>query len=174
MLFKINCFTLYHHIFNNMEELKSIDYARLIQFAALKNHGVLLNRTQINKILFYVYGRYLAEECVPLFTDDTPKAWPYGPVFPIVNKQIDPSENIRGFSDKKVALYRNNRKAMDIVLDAVNKMCKISAYKLTQWSHQNGSPWYDTLFGENKTAKWNTQISDETIKTYFSNSANII
>lgn len=157
-----------------MEELKSIDYAKLVQFVALKNHGVLLNRTQINKILFYVYGRYLAENGNPLFKDDSPKAWPYGPVFPKVNKKIDPSDTILEFSEKKVSLYRNNEKAMEIVLDAVEKMCKISAYKLTQWSHQSGSPWYETLFGENKTAKWNTPISDEIIKNYFSDSANII
>lgn len=57
-----------------MEELKSLDYAKLVQFVALKNHGVLLNRTQMNKILFYVYGHYLAENGNLLFKDDSPKA----------------------------------------------------------------------------------------------------
>lgn len=42
-------------------ELKSTDYARLIQYAAQKLHMVRLNKTQINKILFYVYGVYYAE-----------------------------------------------------------------------------------------------------------------
>ena len=36
--------------------LTSIDYAQLIQYAALKFHNVVLNRTQINKMLFYVYA----------------------------------------------------------------------------------------------------------------------
>ena len=73
-----------------METLTSLDYAKLIQFAAVRNHMTLLNRTQINKILFYVYGVYLAEVGEPLFNDDTPKAWPYGPVVPIVNNKLDP------------------------------------------------------------------------------------
>ena len=58
-------------------ELKSTDYARLIQYAAKNLHMTRLNKTQINKILFYVYGVYLAKFNKPLFTDDTPKAWPY-------------------------------------------------------------------------------------------------
>ena len=80
----------------------------------------LLNRTQINKILFYVYGVYLAEVGEPLFNDDTPKAWPYGPVFPIVNKKIDPEQVIGGFSQEKVDAYRANKRAMDIVVEAVD------------------------------------------------------
>lgn len=152
-----------------MEELKSIDYAKFIQYVALKRHGVTLNKTQINKILFYVYGCYLAEKDKPLFTDDTPKAWPYGPVFPSVNKQIISNDIITKFPKDKIELYRKNREAMDIAIDAVKKMCHKSAYKLTQWSHQKGSPWYNTLFVGNSTAKWNTPILDETIKEYFRN-----
>lgn len=53
--------------------LTSIDYARLIQYAAQKLHMVLLNKTQINKILFYVYGVYYAETGEELFNDDSPK-----------------------------------------------------------------------------------------------------
>ena len=77
--------------------LKSTDYARLIQYAAQKLHMVRLNKTQINKILFYVYGVYYAETDRLLFEDDSPKAWPYGPVFPIVNKKINPDEIVTSF-----------------------------------------------------------------------------
>ena len=155
-----------------METLTSLDYAKLIQFAAVRNHMTLLNRTQINKILFYVYGVYLAKVGKPLFSDDSPKAWPYGPVFPIVNKKIDPEQVIDGFSQEKVNAYRANKMAMDIVVEAVNKLHNLSAYKLTEWSHQKGSPWYKTLFDEgevesNKEVKWNTPIPIEYIKDYF-------
>lgn len=69
--------------------LTSIDYARLIQYTAQRKHMVLLNKTQINKILFYVYGAYLADTGKALFSDDTPKAWTYGPVFPKPNKKVE-------------------------------------------------------------------------------------
>lgn len=156
-----------------MEELTSLDYARLIQFAAQKNHKVLLNRTQINKILFYVYGLYIAKEEQPLFKNEVPKAWPYGPVFPYVNENIDTDEIIKKFSPDKVKAYRENKTAMDIVVDSVKKLHKINAYKLTEWSHKKGSPWYDTLFGDKKN-KWNTPIDDELIKKYFKKEENIL
>jgi len=155
-----------------METLTSLDYAKLIQFSAAKLYRVLLNKTQINKILFYAYGQYLAKTGELLFTDDSPKAWPYGPVFPIVNKKIDTEEVVTGFSDDKIAAYKSNETAYHIVVNAVKKLHDVSAYKLTQWSHQKGSPWYVTLFGEgdeqpDKEVKWNTPISQNLIEEYF-------
>ena len=88
-------------------ELTSIDYARLIQYAAQKLHLATLGKTQINKILFYVYGVYLARKGEPLFKDDTPKAWTYGPVFPIQNKKVDAYEEIRSFPDEKIKAYQD-------------------------------------------------------------------
>lgn len=109
-----------------METLTSLDYAKLIQFAAAKLYRVLLNKTQINKILFYVYGKYLAEKGEVLFTDDTPKAWPYGPVFPIVNKKIDTEEVVSGFSEEKIMAYKENEAAYRIAIEAVKKLHDVS------------------------------------------------
>lgn len=150
--------------------LTSIDYAQLIQYAAYNMYRVVLNRTQINKILFFVYGTYLArsEEGAPLFEDDTPKAWPYGPVFPRVNKRIVPENIPMGFPSEKTAEFRKNELALNIVKEAVQKMHGISAYKLTEWSHQEGSPWYKTVFQDKENQSvWNTRIEDNLIKDYF-------
>lgn len=149
--------------------LTSVDYAHLIQLAARKKYSQILNRTQINKILFYVYGRYLAEEGKRLFTDDSPKAWPYGPVFPIVNKRINPSDTI-SFSQEYKDKFMEDKKAIEIINEAVDKMYNKSALQLTQWSHQIGSPWYKTVYGNGENSikpKWNTEIPDRYIKDYF-------
>lgn len=148
-------------------KLSSIDYAELIRFAAYKYYKTLLNRTQINKILFYVYGVYLAKTDNCLFEDDSPKAWPYGPVFPIVNKKIDVENIPCGFTKEKVELFQADKEAMNIVLDAVKKYHGWTAYRLTEWSHEPDSPWYATLFEGGKQAKWNTEITKEKIKPYF-------
>lgn len=161
-------------------ELTSTDYARLIQYVAQKKHLIMLNKTQINKILFYVYGVYLAETGNPLFKDDTPKAWNYGPVFPIPNKKINIDEEIRYFPSDKVSAFRKNPKGMQIIVKAVNNMHNISALSLTKWSHLEGSPWYNTVYKKDENGKiieqrpWNTRISDELIKKYFSNPENRI
>lgn len=161
-------------------ELTSIDYARLIQYAAQKLHMTQLNKTQINKILFYVYGVYYAETGKLLFGDDSPKAWPYGPVFPIVNKKINPDEIIKSFSNDKLCEFNKRPKALELVKSAVDIMHLMSAVSLTQWSHKEGSPWYNTLYIKDKEGnvieqnKWNTPINTEAIREYFSNPANRI
>lgn len=161
-------------------DLKSTDYARLIQYAALNLHMTRLNKTQINKILFYVYGVFYAKTGTLLFNDDSPKAWPYGPVFPIVNKKIDPDEIIKSFDQQTISLFNQNPEAMELVKNAVDAMYNMSAVSLTHWSHQEGSPWYNTLYikddegnivGQNK---WNTPISLDLIKEYFSKEQNLI
>lgn len=160
--------------------LKSTDYARLIQYAAQKLHMARLNKTQINKILFYVYGVYYAETGEVLFDDDTPKAWPYGPVFPIVNKKINPDEIVKSFDPETISEFNRNPRGMELVKEAVDTMYNMSALSLTQWSHQEGSPWYNTLYIKDENGniteqkKWNTPISLELIRNYFSQKENRI
>lgn len=162
----------------NHIELTSIDFAHLIQFAAQRFHKVLLNKTQINKILFFVYGVYLADTGNHLFTDDSPKAWPFGPVFPKVYKRADPDEIIKGFSQEKANAFRSKDNVLDIVASAVKNMHRMSAIELTQWSHKEGSPWFETIYVYDKDGNfieqkpWNTPIDDQKIKKYFSQAAN--
>ena len=163
----------------NHIELTSLDFARLIQFAAQKFYKMLLNKTQINKILFYVYGVYLAEtdgKC--LFKDDTPKAWPFGPVFPKVYKRIDTDEIVNGFPSEIVDAFQSDQKALSVIENAVKSMHDMSAYDLTKWSHKEGSPWYKTIYNVNEDGDvisqnpWNSRIEDNVIKDYFSKAEN--
>ena len=158
-------------------QLTSYDYARLIQFVGQRLYQVKLNKTQINKILFYVYGRYAAERGEPLFSEK-PKAWPYGPVFPIVYKKIDPYENVPLFDSEMQARYKENETAFNMVLDAVAMLHTKSAKVLTDWSHRVGSPWYETIYktcpstGEIIQEDWNTIIDFQLIADYFSKESN--
>lgn len=134
----------------------------------------MLNKTQINKILFYVYGVYLAEKNVPLFNDDKPKAWPYGPVFPRVNKKIV-TDSLVSIQHELAVKFSQNKDALDLVVQAVNAMYDKTAVSLTAWSHQEGSPWYRTLYEDQEPghqAPWNTEIKAEYIKEYFSDPNN--
>ena len=155
------------------EKLTSLDYAELIKFAGYKYHGVRLNKTQLNKILFYAYGMYLAVKKKPMFDNESPHAWPYGPVFPSMNRKIDVDTVIGGFSHEKVLQFQKDVDAMVIVRDAVNRLYDKSAYHLTQWSHEEDSPWFKTMFPESgEEVPWDTVINDDLIKDYFTKSAN--
>lgn len=160
-------------------ELTSLEFARLIQFAAQKFYKMLLNKTQINKILFYSYGVYLAEtKGNRLFTDDTPKAWPFGPVFPRVYKKINTDEPVNSFPAELVDAFQKNQKALSIIENAVIQMHDMSAYDLTKWSHEEGSPWYLTIYNVDKEGNiisqnpWNSRIEDSVIRDYFSKPEN--
>lgn len=166
-----------------MVKLSSVDYSRLVQFTAQKLHMTILNKTQMNKILFYVYGVYLAVTGKTLFDDDTPKAWTYGPVFPIPNKKFVQGAIIKqeSFSKEYIDAFKANDFALRLSVAAVRNMCDKSAIALTEWSHQEGSPWYDTIYvKDGDTGKiieqrpWNTPISKESIVKYFSDSKNRI
>lgn len=165
-----------------MATLTSIDYARLIQFTAAKVYKTLLNKTQVNKILFYIYGVYLAEYGVPPFADDTPKVWVYGPVFPRPNKKVISCEMVGRdeFSQEKIDAFQKNAAFLSRIVSIVGKMRDIPAISLTRWSHEEGSPWDATLYKRDDNGKvirqnpWNTPIQQECIKEYFSNPQNQI
>ena len=163
-----------------MITLTSIDYARLIQFTATKMYQTLLNKTQVNKILFYIYGVYLAKYGKPLFADDTPKVWVYGPVFPRPNKRVVSCEMVKrsDFSQEKIDAFQENNDFLSQIVKIVGNMRDISAISLTRWSHEEGSPWDVTLYKRDKDGKvisqspWNTTIPQDCIKEYFSNPQN--
>ena len=165
-----------------MVTLTSIDYARLTQFTAAKMYHTLLNKTQVNKILFYIYGVYLINHDKPLFEDDTPKIWTYGPVFPRPNKKAISCEKIvrKDFTDEQVAAFQKDRSFLSRIVKIIGNMCDKSALELSQWSHEEGSPWYNTLYEKNDDGKitgqkpWNTPIPSGIIKEYFSNPQNAI
>lgn len=150
-----------------MNGLSSIDYARLIQYVAQNFHRQMLNKTQVNKILFAVYGRYLAQTGKLLFIDDTPKAWPYGPVFPIVNKRVDIFEIVQ-FTQDKIDLFKQNRIAQEIVVNTVSEMHDKSAQFLTALSHRPDTPWDKTIHPNSGVAvAWNAEIPTDIIKDYY-------
>lgn len=84
-------------------------------------------------------------------------------------------EEVIRISPEMADRYSENMKALNLVVNAVNAMYDKTAIALTRWSHQEGSPWYRTLYKEQgKQAPWNTDIDDEVIKEYFKDPHNRI
>lgn len=71
----------------NFTELNfdSIDIAKAIRYSA-KQHNLSVNMTQIQKLMYIIYGTILVIHKERLTTEH-PSAWPYGPVFPRVHKK---------------------------------------------------------------------------------------
>lgn len=147
--------------------LSSVDFANQLRNMAFRRHSINLNKTQVNKLLFMCYGFYLARFGEKLFSE-TPKAWPYGPVFPDVYKSYS-LYNIPIFIENDKKKEFENSKAKKICEQVIDKYCHVSAYDLSMWSHQQGGPWHQTVYGVNgdKSLGWNKEIRDDLIKQYF-------
>ena len=76
--------------------MKTLELAKDIAFLCRKNN-YQFNNTKIQKLLYLFVGFCLINDVSEIYDiDETPKLWPYGPVFPRVHKkyqdQISPSK----------------------------------------------------------------------------------
>lgn len=145
--------------------LTSLDYSDLLRYLAFSRKRVVLNKTQVNKLLFMCYGTYCAKTSRRMF-EESPKAWPFGPVFPKVYKTFDQKSLPIIIPKENIALFKQDKIALRICLAVIDKYSNTSAYSLSMWSHKEGSPWYKTVYSE-ATVVWNKEIKDEIIKEYF-------
>ena len=91
-----------------MRELTSLDYCKLIAWLIYHKYNVILNKIQMQNILFMCYEQYLVSHNSPLFNDDVPKRCLLGHVFPRsykvylyeVPQELTVSEKERFLKDK--------------------------------------------------------------------------
>lgn len=143
---------------------KSVVIAKYIVAYANANHFAI-NMTKLQKLLYAVYGTYLAMKGERL-TDEHPQAWPYGPVFPTTrNKLLKLSFDSIDFNDSDLSEFNADNETKQYVEVVFNNFGKFNAATLTAWSHSNGSPWETTT--QKNGFKWGDRIDDETIQQYF-------
>lgn len=126
--------------------------------------GKVLNVTKVQKLLYMAYGFFLSDKNRVLISE-SPKAWPFGPVFPRTRKKVNYSDIISVDSlefseikkDKEVTIFFN---------DLIDKYSKYTASQLSEWSHAENGPW--DLTKKQKGFNWNMAIDNEVIKNYFS------
>ncbi len=123
-------------------------------------NGFSLNVTQVQKILYIIYGAFLGKND-RIVLDETPQAWPYGPVFPCARSKADYSR-IRKVEDINIDLLSEDKTVID---EIVSKYSKYPAGQLSKWSHTKDSPWDKTT--KEIGFKWGTPIPVAYIKEYF-------
>jgi uncharacterized phage-associated protein len=139
--------------------MKSINIAKDI-ISLCKKNKYEFNNTKIQKLLYLFVGFCLINNVEEIYSiDEFPRLWPYGPIFSKVHKRYD---SIRNCDDEIKSV--EDDKTKKILEETVKKWGKVSAGKLSAWSHMEDSPW-DLLVKEG--AKWNTEIDLDYIKIYF-------
>ncbi|GAD07900.1 hypothetical protein PORCAN_1529 [Porphyromonas crevioricanis JCM 13913] len=146
---------------------KSTDIATYI-IALANDRRISINMTKVQKLLYIIYGAYLRIYGERLLNEH-PQAWPYGPVFPTTrNKLLKQELSLISADDivkeerKKILKDTKLNKVVDFVF---NHFGCWNAGQLSEWSHSDGSPWYQTT--NRNGFKWGDVIPDHLIKGYF-------
>ena len=126
--------------------------------------GKVLNVTKVQKLLYMAYGFFLAEKDRVLISE-SPKAWPFGPVFPKTRKKVNFSQVI-SIDSEEFSELKNDIEVCEFFNTLIDKYSKYTASQLSEWSHAEGGPW--DLTTKQKGFKWNSSIDDDLIKNYFS------
>ena len=128
-----------------------------------KDKGYSLNITQVQKLLFILYGYFFSKYNEPILSE-SPKAWPYRPVFPRTRKHIDFGVTFPLGHDTFKAIV-NDTELSEAVNRILDRFGSVSAGRLSAWSHKDGSAWERAV--EEGGMGWNKPIKNDYIKEYF-------
>lgn len=134
--------------------------------------GVSVNQTKLQKLLYILYGAYLTIHDEVLL-DETPKAWPYGPVFPKVQKKFakDDTFTDANLDSTEFSAIKENANLISLLDAVLTTFGPWTAQALSEWSHKAGSPWATALANNNLT--YNAVIPNDSIKEYFKTFMNV-
>ena len=104
-------------------------------------HGIDINQTKIQKLLYCCYGVVLAVLGERL-TDERPQAWMYGPVFPRTYKDVKKNKLTREMAREFESECPGE--VLSLIHRTLDYFGAKSAKDLSNWSHEKGSPWSKT------------------------------
>lgn len=130
--------------------------------------GISVTIMQLLKLVFFAHGWSLATLDSPL-TKDSPEAWKYGPVYPLIYKSYSGTGSApitESIKDKTTGIEIQEQfteRELDLMRKIVGGYGKLHAYQLSNLTHAQGSPWEVTLRENGPYAI----ISNDVIRSYF-------
>lgn len=117
----------------------ALDIAEYVLWYCENTLHQAITNLQLQKILYYIQGEYLALYNKPLFDNDM-EAWDYGPVIPDVYYEYK-----EFVSNQILGIEPHNRNILDecdinLIEKIVNEKSKLNVWKLVDDTH-NESPW---------------------------------
>lgn len=143
------------------------EIARIFAYLSQQDEGKPLEKTRLNKLLYFAQGHTLSELGHPLFQNQI-DAWEHGPVVAVVYsnyEKIVANDRERGIADIQVTPQE-----MEIILDVWDQYRSFRAGELVDMTHRDGTPWKETYV----EGKKNTHIPLELIEQYFSRPENCL
>ena len=139
--------------------------ARVFEYLGLQSDGTPIEKTRLNKLLYFAQGHAFTELGHELFKNEI-DAWDHGPVVAVVWTNFDKIvEHAKkdGISDVQISPDE-----LDIIMGVWDQYRHFTATELVEITHQKGSPWLD-IYRPNKK---NLHIPKELIKQYFARPEN--
>lgn len=134
--------------------------ARVFEYLSLQTDGKPIEKTRLNKLLYFAQGHAMHELGHELF-ENSIDAWDHGPVVAVVysgfDKIVEKAERM-GISDITIPPDE-----LDVIIDVWDQYCGYTAKELVDKTHESGSPWSDTYRPNEK----NLHIPVELIGKYF-------
>lgn len=139
---------------------KAKEIARLFMYLAESEGREPIEKTSLNKLLYYAQGYMLKRTGKALFNNQI-DAWQHGPVVSVVYSNY---ERIKE-NEKNNGINGLNMSAEEIetVLDVWKAFRNFSAHQLVEMTHEKGAPW-ETVYDPEER---NKHIPLEMIKEYF-------
>jgi uncharacterized phage-associated protein len=136
-----------------------IDLANKIIEQAQNMKVKRLGLTKLQKLVYYVYGEYLAKEKIRLVKDDEPQKMYFGPVFPQLyeltkdnyklDNKIDTNKKytLKQLENMEILKTELNKEVLDNIIDSVlNTYGAKTARELSEDTHRSGYAWDKTKF----------------------------
>ncbi|MDO5530903.1 Panacea domain-containing protein [Sutterella sp.] len=123
-----------------MEFRSSVVMAYVLYFCKIvqRDSPIEVNNTKAQKLLYCCYGAVLAATDERL-TDEHPRKWPYGPVFPRTFNDIK-----KGRLTVEMAQQFERDcppESLQLINQTITVFGRYTASQLSSWSHRAGSPW---------------------------------
>lgn len=156
-------------------ELDPRSVANLIILEA-KDRNRRLTNLSLQKILYFVHGRYLIEEGRPLISGSF-EAWQYGPVsLPVYDafKHLG-AEVIETFAERRdirtgltePVPVPSEPALRQKIVDLAFPYLSLSSGRLVDLSHAKGSPWDRATIGNAGGRQFGLRISNSSIEQFF-------
>ena len=146
-----------------MVSAKSV--ARVFEYLSLQSDGTPIEKTRLNKLLYYAQGHAFTELGHALFSNEI-DAWDHGPVVAVVytgfDKIVEKAKKV-GISD--ISLSPDE---LDVIMEVWDFYRGYTATELVALTHEEGTPWSDTY----KPKVKNSHIPLELMKQYFTRPEN--
>jgi len=141
-----------------------------------KEHGRPVTHLSLQKILYFIHGRYLIENDAPLL-DGYFEAWQYGPVHPLIydafkdygsHPLTEPALGRDLLSGRRIPVDKPANSALrSLIIEIALPYLKLSAGRLVDLSHARQSPWDVLTLQDDGSRKFGIRITESDIRTGF-------